>query len=48
MKHLHACLSAKEVEKAVFIAVEAVLRLVQACLCAGNPDKSILTSEEVV
>ena len=24
MKHLHACLSAREVEKAVFIAVEAV------------------------
>ena len=44
MKHVQAGLSARDVRESSFLHCGALVRLMQASLCAGNPDKS---SEEV-
>ena len=44
MKHMQASLSAREDRESSFRRCGSPVRLVQACLCAGNPVK---TSEEV-
>ena len=48
MKQLPACLSASKDRECSFLHCGGLVRLVQACLCAGNPDKTVLTSEEVL
>ena len=47
MKHLPDCLSARVDRECSFHHCGGPVRLVEACLCAGNPDKTVLTSEEV-
>ena len=47
MKHVQACLSAREDGGSSFHHCGSPLRLVQTCLGAGNPDKAVLTSEAV-
>ena len=44
MKHVQACLCAKENRESSFHRCCGPVRLVQACFCEGNPDKSVLTS----
>ena len=44
MKQVQACLSARENRKS---RCGRPVRLMQACLCAGSPDKAVFTSEEV-
>ena len=48
MKHVQACLSAREDRESSFHHCGSPLRLVQACLNARKPDKAVLTSEEVL
>ena len=48
MKHVHVCLIASEDLEISFHRSGDPVRLVQACLCAGNSDKAVLTSEEVL
>ena len=44
MKHVQACLSAREDRESSFHNCGGLVRLIQDSLCARNPDK---TSEEV-
>ena len=44
MKHVQTCLSARDVLEGSFHNCGGLVRLIQASLCARNPDK---TSEEV-
>ena len=48
MKHVEACLSARDDREGNFHHFEGPVRLVQAYLRAGNPDNAVLTSEEVL
>ena len=48
MKHVHGCLSAREERESSFLHSVGLVRLVNACLCTGKPDKTLLTSEEVL
>ena len=48
MEHFQACLGAREDRESSFHHCGGPVRLVQACLCAGNPDKLVITSEEVL
>ena len=45
---MHACLIAGEDRESSFYRSGGPVRLVQACLCAGNADKVVSTSEEVL
>ena len=45
MKHVEACLSSRDDQESRCGGREC---LVQACLCAGNPCKAVLTSEEML
>ena len=45
MKHVQASLCSRNDRESSFHHRES---LVQACLCAGNPCKSVLTSEEML
>ena len=48
MKHVQACLSAREDRESSFQRCGGPLRFLQACLCAGNPDKAAFTSQEML
>ena len=48
VKHVEACLSARDNRESNFHRCGSPLRWVQAFLCAGNPDKAVFTSEEVL
>ena len=48
MRLVQACLSARDVRESSFHHCGGPVRLVQACLCAGNPDQAVLTSEYVL
>ena len=48
MKHVNACLIASEDRESSFHRFGGPVRLVQACLCAGNADIVVLTSEDVL
>ena len=48
MKHVETCLSARDDREVSFHHFGGLVRLVQAHLCAGNPDNAVLTSEEVL
>ena len=43
MKHVQACLSAKENRESSFHLCGGPVSLVAACFCEGNPDKTVLT-----
>ena len=46
MMHVQACLSGRDDRESSFHRCGGRVNLVQACLCAGNPGKAVLTSEE--
>ena len=46
--HVEACLSASDDRENNFHLCGSPVWLVQACLCAGNADKAVFTSEEVL
>ena len=48
MKHVEACLSSRDDRESSFQRCGGRDSLVQACLCAGNPCKAVLTSEEML
>ena len=48
MKHVQACLSAREDRESSFHRFGSPLRFLQSCLCAENPDKAIYTSQEML
>ena len=48
MKHVQACLSAREDRESSFHRCGSPLRFLKACLCAENPDKAIYTSQEML
>ena len=48
MKHVEACLSSIDDRETSFYRCGGRQRLVQACLCAGNPCKAVLTSKEML
>ena len=48
MKHVEVCLSAREIEKPVFTAVEALLGCRKPVYMRERPDNAILTFEEVL
>ena len=48
MKLVQACLNARDGRESSFHRCSGRVSLVQACLCAGNPVKAVLTSEEIV
>ena len=48
MNHVVACFSARDDRQVSFHQFGGPVRLVQAYLCAGNPDNAVLTSEEVL
>ena len=48
MKHVQACFSAREDRESSFLPCWVPVRLVQAWLCAGQPDNVVLTSEGVL
>ena len=48
MKHVQACLSSREDRESSFLPCWVPVRLVQAWLCAGQPDNAVLTSEGVL
>ena len=48
MNQVEACSSATEDRESNFHRCGSPVRLVQTCLCAGNPDKAVFTSEEVL
>ena len=48
MKHVRACLAAREDRERSFDQCGGPVRLVQANLCAGHPDNAVLTSETVL
>ena len=43
--HVQACSSAREGRESSFHRSGSRVKLVQACLCTGNPDKAVLTTE---
>ena len=48
MKHVEACLSSRGDRESSLHRCGGRESLVQACLCAGNPCKVILTSEKML
>ena len=48
MKYVEACLSCRDDRESSFYRCGDRQRLVQACLCAGNPCKAVFTSEEML
>ena len=48
MKLEKACLCTREDRESSFHRCGGPVRLGQACLWAGNPDKAVLTSKEVL
>ena len=48
MKDVQAFLSARDDRESSVHRCAGRVKLVQACLCSGNPDKSVLTSESVL
>ena len=46
MKHVEDCLISRDDRESRFQRCGGRESLVQACLCAGNPLKAVLTSEE--
>ena len=48
MKHVQACLSAREESERSFHRCRGRVRLVQACLCEDITDKAVFTTEEVL
>ena len=48
MKHVEACLCARDDRESSFYRCGGRERLVQTCLCAGNPFKAALTSEDML
>ena len=48
MKHVQACLSAREDRESCFPHCRGPVRLVQACSCAKRTHNAVLTSEEVL
>ena len=48
MKHVEACLNSRDDRESSFHRCGDSESLMQACLCAGNPCKEVLTSEEVL
>ena len=47
-KYVEACFSAREDRESSFHRCGGPVGLVQACLCARNPVKAVLTYEEVL
>ena len=48
MKLVHTCLNAREDRESSFHRSGGPVMLAQPCRCAGNADKVVLTSEEVL
>ena len=48
LKYVEACFSAREDRESSFHRCGGPVGLVQACLCARNPVKAVLTYEEVL
>ena len=48
MKHVEACSISRDDRESSFQRCGGRESLVQACLCAGNPCKAVLTSEEML
>ena len=48
MKLVQACLSAREDRESSFLPYWVPVSIVQARLCAGQPDNAVLTSEGVL
>ena len=48
MKHVGACLSFRDDRESSFHRCGGRENLVQTCLCARNPCKAVLTSEEML
>ena len=48
MKHVEACLSSRDDRESSFQRCGGRESLVQACLCAGNSCKAVLSSEEML
>ena len=46
MKHVEACLCSSDDRESSFRRCGGRESLLQACLCAGNPFKAVLTSKE--
>ena len=46
MKHVESSLSSRDDRESSFQRCGGCESLVQACLCAGNPCKAVLASEE--
>ena len=47
MKNVEASESARAYRQSSFHRCGSPVRLMQACLCAGSPDKAVFTSVEV-
>ena len=45
MKHVQACLSAREDRESNFLPCWVPVSIVQAWLCGGQPDNAVLISE---
>ena len=48
MKHVEACSISRDDSESSFHRCGGRESLVQACLCAGNPFKAVLTAEEML
>ena len=48
VKHVEACLSSRDDRESSIHRFGGSGSLVQTCLCAGNPCKAVLTSEEML
>ena len=48
MKHVEACSISRDDRESNFHRCGGRESLVQACLCAGNPFKAVLNSEEML
>ena len=48
MKHVQACLSARDDRESSFHHCGSPVRHVQACLCVGHHDNAVLMSEGVL
>ena len=48
MKHVEACLCARDDREVSLDHFGGHVRLMQTYLCAGNPDNAVLTYEEVL
>ena len=48
MKHVETCLCSIDDRESSFQRCRGHESLVQACLCAGNPCKAVLTSKEML